>query len=210
MAHDLSLGAVTQPTQENVTRHASSIAWRILAGSFLGIAWGASLRAWMALLALESGQNPQFTWVGTFGAILLPTTLVGALLGAAVYEAETSDRKRWQWAIFSPLLLIVAPVIVTKDFFPMLFTTGLGGGAIGVALIGVLGGYVFSGFGARWTRWLLGLLLAFLPIASIYQVLFADRAAAPSASKAFSALLFVLLMVLLVVGVSAPSRKARS
>jgi len=84
----------------------------------------------------------------------------------------------------------------------------MGGGAIGVALIGVCGGYAFSGFGARWTRWVSGFLALFLTIASVYPVYFANRAAAvtPSTSKVFGALLFALLMVLLIVGVSAPSR----
>ncbi|NJN53804.1 MAG: hypothetical protein HC804_03025 [Anaerolineae bacterium] len=157
---------------------------------------------------MEFGDRPQFTLSGTFGAILFPTALVGALLSAAAYDAETSERKRWRWAILSPLLLIVGPVMVTENFFSTLITTGMGGGAIGVALIGVSGGYAFSGFGARWTRRVSGFLALLLTIASIFPVYFANQSAASttSTSKVFGALLFLLLMVLLVVGVSAPSR----
>ena len=82
---------------------------RVVAGAFLGLAWGAALRAWMTLLALEFGDRPQYTWLGTFGAILLPTALMGAVLGWAAYATETSAEtlagKRWRWAISSPLVI---------------------------------------------------------------------------------------------------------
>ena len=141
MASQQPLNSGFQPTQEATSRPDNALARRILVGGFLGAAWGASLRAWMVLLALEVGDSPRFTWSGTFGGVLLPTTLVGALLGAAAHSAETSDRKRWRWVILSPLLLIVGPVIFTKDFFSTLVKTGMGGGAIGVALVGAFGGY---------------------------------------------------------------------
>jgi hypothetical protein len=209
MASDFVLESVSQPANKN-TAHRDSFTRRVLIGGFLGSAWGASLRAWMALLALELGDTPQFSWLGTFGGVLLPTTLLGALLGAAAHDAETSDSKRWRWGILSPLLLIAGPVIFTKDFFTTLIKTGMGGGAIGVALIGMFGGYAFSEFGTRWTRWVSGLLAAVLAIASVFPVYFANReSAVPSISKVFGVLQFALLMVLLVIGVSAPSRKAR-
>jgi hypothetical protein len=190
--------------------HRSSFASRALVGAFLGIAWGASLRAWMVLLALELGDRPEFSWVGTFAGILLPVALCGAILGGATYVAETSASKRWRWAILAPLLLPLGPAIVTKDFFSILVTTGMGGGAIGVALIGITGGYAFSGFGPKWTRWISGLLALFFLIASVIPFYAAGSSATfpPAASAVFSFLLFVILMALLVVGVSAPSRYA--
>lgn len=196
----------------NHSMHRKMLTTRVIVGTLLGLAWGASLRAWMVLLVLELGERSQFTLAGTFGAILFPTALVGALLGAATCEAETSDRKRWHWAILSPLLLIVGPVIVTENFFATLIKTGMGGGAIGVALIGVFGGYASSGFGKCWTRWLSGFLAVFLTIASVFPVYFANRTSADtlSAGKVFGVLLFVLLMVLLIAGVSAPSRYGSS
>jgi peptidoglycan/LPS O-acetylase OafA/YrhL len=105
-------------------------------------------------------------------------------------------------------LLVLGPAIVTDDFISTLVTTGLGGGAIGVALIGLLGGYALSEFGPQWLRWVSGLLTLFLTIAAVYAFFFADGAAAvpPSVGEVFGALLFVLLMALLVAGVSAPSR----
>lgn len=209
MASDLMLESVSKSANEN-TASRDSFTRRVLIGGFLGLAWGASLRAWMVLLALELGDTPQFSWSGTFGGVLLPTTLLGALIGAAAHDAETLDSKRWRWGILSPLLLIAGPVIFTKNFFNTLITTGMGGGAIGVALIGMFGGYAFSGSGARWTRQVSGLLALALAIASVFPVYFANReSAVPSVSKVFGVLQFALLMVLLVIGVSAPSRKAR-
>jgi hypothetical protein len=169
---------------------------------------GASLRTWMVLLALKLGDSPHFTWEGTFGAILLPTALVGAVLGGATYVAESSDRKWWRWAILLPLLLVLGPVIFTKDFIPNLITTGMGGGAIGVLLTGILGGYAFSGFGAQWIRWISGLLSLFFTLGAVYGIYYAAGPATvtPGVNEAFGALLFVLLMTLLVAGVSTPSR----
>lgn len=179
-----------------------TVAGRIAVGTFLGLVWGAALRAWMVVLALQGGEQPHFTWLGTFGGILLPAALMGAVLGGAGH-AETSAYSRW--TILSPLLLVVGPLVFTKNFIPTLLTTGLGSGAIGVALIGVLGGYALSNFGAQWTRWLCGLfVLLLLAAATVYGIYVATVKG--SSSEAFSVLLFVLLMVLLIAGVSAPYR----
>jgi hypothetical protein len=162
----------------------------------------------MALLAVEVGDRPRVTWLGTFGGILLPAAVVGALLGAAAYAAETAESTRWRWALLSPLLLAGAAAVVTENFLTTLITTGMGGGAIGVALIGVLGGDALSGFGAHWRRWASGALAVLFAAASVYPLYFTGSASAPSlsASKVLGVLLFVLLMIVLVVGVSAPAR----
>lgn len=201
-ANDANLSAKLVIHRHTMTR-------RIAVGTFLGLAWGASLRAWMVVLALEFGERPHFTWLGTFGAILLPAALMGAILGVASHTAETSAKTRWRWAILSPLLLVIVPVIFTKDFIPTLLTTGLGGGAIGVVLIGLLGGYALSGFGARWTRWLSGLFILLLLAAALVYGLYLAIVTG-SAGEAFSVLLFVLLMVSLIAGVSTPSRRERN
>jgi hypothetical protein len=214
MAHNLSPQFVPQPTHdESPALHRNALARqvlarRILVGGFLGLAWGASLRAWMTLLALELGDRPRLTWSGSFGAILLPAAVVGALVGAAVYAAETSDSKRWRWVILAPLLLALTAAVATENFLTLLLTSGIGGGAIGVALIGVLGGYALSGFGPSWLRWVSGALAAVFTVALVYPLYFAGSAPADtlSASKVFGALLFALLMILLIVGVSAPAR----
>ncbi len=64
-----------------------------LLGAVLGLAWGAGLRGWMAVVA---GGLPSFSWSGTFIAILLPATLVGAALGWAEYARRRSGREAWR------------------------------------------------------------------------------------------------------------------
>lgn len=189
---------------------------RVVVGAFLGLAWGATLRAWMTLLALVFGDRPQYTWLGAFGAILLPAALMGAMLGWATWAAETPDatsagnpiRKRWRWAILSPLVMFLAPAILIEDLIPAFLATGLGGGAIAVALIGMLGGYALSGFGMLWMRWLSGLLALLFSIVIGASQFFGYGVAEIrlSAGEAFGSLFYILLMALLIAGVSAPFR----
>jgi hypothetical protein len=162
----------------------------------------------MALLALQLGDSPKVTWNGTFAGVLLPAMVVGALDGRAVYAAKTSERKRWRWVILAPSLLVLGPAIVQEHFFSTLLKTGMGGGAIGVALIGMLGGYALSGFGPRWARRAAALFALLLMIATIAPVYFAGPSSGepPGADEVFGMLLFGLLMAQLAAGISAPAR----
>jgi hypothetical protein len=177
----------------------------VAVGLMLGIAWGAALRAWMVVLALQFGEAPDFSWRGTFGAVLAPAALAGAILGAASYAAATRNDTTWRWAILSPLLFVVFSVLFVENFVPTLFKTGLGSGAIGVAVIGIVGGYAFSGFGPNWAHWTASAVTAFFLLASAG---FAFARGAPGPREALSGTLFALLMVLLVVGASTPARFA--
>ena len=62
-----------------------------------------------------------FTW-GTFIWLLLPSTIIGVLLGLAEYRHQTEGRR---WLIWCPLLFISA-IIPQFDF---LFSMASGGGA---------------------------------------------------------------------------------
>lgn len=188
------------------TQRAALTRWVAL-GAFGGLTWGAALRALMAIFALQFGEQPQFTWHGTFVVILSPSALMGALLGAAAYLTERAGKTRWRWAILAPLLLVIFPLLFLDGFIPALITTGLGGGAIFVALIGVLGGYAFSSFGRHWMRWGLVILIVSLIVTGVV----ADGGATvqPSARDGFAILYFVLLLALLIVGVSVPSHLGR-
>lgn len=180
----------------------------VFTGAFLGLTWGSSLRAWMELLASQLGETPQTTWQGTFGGVLLPSAVVGALIGRSLFTAKTSEQKGWRWVILSPLLFILGPWVTQKNFISTLLKTGMGGGAVGVTIIGMFGGYALSGFGPKWTRQVAALLaLLFLVAALSPLYLGSSSSAVPSkAHKVLTILLFVLLMIQLVVGISAPSR----
>ena len=177
-------------------------------GAFWGLAWGASLRAWMVVLALEFGDDPQFTWDGTFLVILLPSALMGALLNGARFSLK-HGKQHWRGTAIAPLLLIIGPLLFIEDFLPTLISTGLGGGAIGVALIGLLGGYGLSRRRTGWLKRLAGLLALLLIGATGYSVFFSDqtRLGLPTARQAFGALFFVVLMVLLISAASIPYRE---
>src|SRR5262245_55903728 len=82
---------------------------RIGLGSLFGLAWAASLRGWMTVLALKFGETPSVSWSGTFGGILIPSLFMGGVVGWAVYEAETIGGTRWRWALLSPLFMVLGP-----------------------------------------------------------------------------------------------------
>jgi hypothetical protein len=55
----MTTATVKQSSSAAATKH-------VAAGTFLGLTWGSSLRAWMVLLALQLGESPNVTWKGTF------------------------------------------------------------------------------------------------------------------------------------------------
>jgi hypothetical protein len=119
----------------------------VAGGATCGLVWATSLRGFMAQVA---GPESAVTWSGTFLWILLPGVLCGGLLGWAEYLRRTQGRRRW-WLVFSPLLF--TSVLVPGLLDPATFLQGgIGGGAIGVPVIGIIGGYALSGRGRRWTR----------------------------------------------------------
>lgn len=120
----------------------------IVAGAVGGLAWSASLRAYMVELA---GAASRFDWVGTFAQILLPGVVIGALLGLAEFLGRTGGRRGWRWLAAAPILFAIAPILTPGALIHFL-TTGIGGGAVAVALVGVLGGYAVSGRGPLWGR----------------------------------------------------------
>lgn len=108
--------------------------------------------------------------------------------------------------MMSPLLLVVAPLLFMEAFIPILLSTGMGGGALGVALIGLFGGYGFSRRRANWRKVIAALLAILLMIATVYGIFFLDRSQLEllSARQAFGVLYFVLLMVLLIAAAAIP------
>lgn len=160
----------------------------ILCGAALGLAWGAGLRGWMAVLA---GESSRYTWSGTVLGVLLPATLVGATLGWAEQARRTGGRRGWRWAALSPLLFVVMPALALPDFVAQL-KTGLGTGAIGTALIGMLGGYALSGRGPRWAR-----IASRTTTAALAPAALIGAAMSPPELRATNGVLALALLVLL-------------
>src|SRR6478752_3397912 len=207
MSDDVFSGSLTRPVCEPASPpYAKAMPLRVAAGAVLGLAWGAALRGWMVVLALEFGERPHFTWQGTFGGILLPAATMGAMLGVAAAAEDASARKWRRRATLSPLLLVLGPAIATDNYIPTLVTTGMGSGAISVALIGLSGGYALSGGGPRWLRRAAGVLAVLLTVGSAVGVAFAGGGSAGTPAKVFGGLLFALLMALLVAGIGASTR----
>lgn len=72
-------------------------------GAVAGLAWAGSLRGFMAEVV---GDGSGVSWIGTFGWVLLPGTLAGALLGWA--EAGRRRGRPHRVLVWSPLLFVTA------------------------------------------------------------------------------------------------------
>ena len=121
-------------------------------GALCGLAWAASLRVFMAEIA---GRESQVHWGETFGYILLPGVVAGGVLAWA--ESERRRGRRRSWAALAPL--VFTAVLVTHFWqLPSLARDGIGGGAIGVPVVGMLGGWAVARRGRPLGRAVSGVL----------------------------------------------------
>jgi hypothetical protein len=128
----------------------------LLVGGICGLAWSVGLRGFMTQVA---GAATEFLWVGTYLWIVLPGVIIGTLLGLAEYRRHAGLTRGRRWLIWSPLLF--AAVLLSDPLhFGEIFDDGVGGGAIGVPLFAIAGGYAIGGRGRRWSRILCGVLVA--------------------------------------------------
>ncbi|HET6300766.1 hypothetical protein [Microbacterium sp.] len=126
----------------------------VVVGAVIGVTWAAALRAYMVGLA---GVATVFSWWGTFGAILIPGAISGALLAVAWRRSHLGRASAW--FAFAPAPLAIATFLEPGALWTLL-TTGLGGGAIGVVATGLLGGFAAGQRGPVWVRALCGVLRA--------------------------------------------------
>ena len=103
-------------------------------------------------------DDSSVSWSGTFGYILLPGLVIGLLLGWAEHLRRTGGRRHWRWLALTPLLF--SSIVFSEGPLGVLgiFEDGLGGGAIGVPLYAMAGGYAISGRGPRGARLACGAL----------------------------------------------------
>jgi hypothetical protein len=99
-------------------------------------------------------------WYGTFALILAPGLFVGALIALAGHRRRTGGSPS-PWLTLSPCLFLAA--LADPTIFKALITNAIGGGAIGVVLFGLAGGYALSGRGHAWWRRTCG-VFAFLGV----------------------------------------------
>jgi peptidoglycan/LPS O-acetylase OafA/YrhL len=106
-------------------------------------------------MAEVAGPESQVHWGSTFGYILLPGLVAGGLLGWA--ESERRQGRRRSWAAFAPLAFTA--ILLTHFWqLPSIAEDGVGGGAIGVPLVGMLGGWAIARRGKRLSRAVAGAL----------------------------------------------------
>ncbi|XAS69212.1 hypothetical protein V3C33_08160 [Micrococcaceae bacterium Sec5.7] len=118
-----------------------------IVGAVCGLAWASSLRGYMAEVA---GAGLTVDRLGTFGLILLPGAVAGALLGWSEYLRRSGGARGWRWLALAPLAFLA--VFASPDAIVALVTTGNGGGAVEVVLVGILGGYALSSREPTWAR----------------------------------------------------------
>jgi hypothetical protein len=87
------------------------------------------------------GDGSAVSWLGTFGWVLLPGTLTGALLGWA--ERERRRGRPHGVLVWSPLLFVAVLLPGLADLDGLL-EDGVGGGAVGVPLVLVAGAYAVA------------------------------------------------------------------
>jgi hypothetical protein len=142
------------PATEAAGAHPARLSWRlVLLGALSGLAWSAGLRGMMAEVA---GDESGYTWM-TVTWVLLPGTVIGALLGWAEAVRRTGGRRGWRWSALAPLLFAGILFSSPTDILGV-FEDGLGAGAVGVPLIVMAGGFAVSGRGPLWGRMLAGVL----------------------------------------------------
>jgi hypothetical protein len=158
-------------------------------------------------MAQVAHEDSSVSWSGTFGWILLPGLLIGALLGWAEYIRTTGGRRGWRWLALSPLLFTAVLFSNPLDMLSI-FENGIGGAALGVPLFAMAGGYALSGRGPRWGRIVCGILaLAVLPIWALTVESFAGPDLALTTPRGlWVAIYYYSFMALLMLASAIPHR----
>lgn len=122
-------------------------------GAIAGVAWAAALRSYM----WQIGSDHVVTWLGTFAAILLPGGVAGALLGWAEARRRAGASRGLRWFALAPFAFTVAALSLPGQLVALV-TAGLGGGAVGVPVFVVLGGFAIGKVGPLALRVVAGVL----------------------------------------------------
>jgi hypothetical protein len=155
-----------------------------------------------------AGAEASMTWGGTFGYVLLPGAAIGMLFGLAEVFRRTGGRRGWRWLALSPLLFSAILFSAGPLGFLGIFENGIGGGALGVPLYGMAGGYAVSGRGPRWARTAAGALtLTAIPIWALTVESFSRPSLAVTMPRGlWVALLYYSFLAVLAAGSAIPHR----
>ncbi|MCC7128607.1 MAG: hypothetical protein IT192_07315 [Microbacteriaceae bacterium] len=173
-------------------------------GGLLGLAWAAALRGYM----VEISGFAHVEWVGTFLAILLPGLVAGALLGLAEARRRAGNGRGLGWFALSPFAFSLSMVFVHGALWTLL-TTGIGGGAVGIPLVAICGGFALGQRGRSWMRIVAGILGALLlvALAVVGPLINPDGLALTTARGAWVAVLIASLTAVFMVASSIPFRR---
>jgi hypothetical protein len=131
--------------------------------------------------------------------------LVGGLLGLAEHRRRTGG-SRSHWLTLSPCLFLAA--LADPAIFKALITQGFGGGAIGVVMFGLAGGYALAGRGRAWWRRTCG-VIAVLGILMM-SVLASDAAPLETAHGSWVGMYAGSLLAVLMLACAIPQRIGRA
>ncbi|MGI5130228.1 hypothetical protein ACQEVB_25735 [Pseudonocardia sp. CA-107938] len=169
-----------------------------------GLTWAAGLRG---LMVEAAGFESAVHWYGTFGQILLPGLVTGALFGWGWWA-----RRRWTTLapLAFPLAVVASPDTVTTILNgDVPFADGIGGGALALPLFGIAGGYAIAGRGARAGRIVCGLLaLASGPAWAVAAASISPVLAVDTPRGAWVAVLFAGSVATLAIGCAVPLFRA--
>lgn len=159
-------------------------------------------------MAQIAGEDSTVSWSATFGYVLLPGVVIGLLLGWAEHLRRTGGRRHWRWLGISPVLFMA--VLFSEGPLGVLgiLEDGLGGGAIGVPLYAMAGGYAISGRGPRGGRLACGVLaLTAIPIWALTVESFAGADLAITTPRGlWVAIYYYAFLALLMVAAAIPHR----
>ncbi|WP_299305390.1 hypothetical protein [uncultured Brachybacterium sp.] len=171
-------------------------------GAAAGFAWAGSLRGFMAEIV---GDGSNASWLGTFGWVLLPGTLAGALLGWA--ERERRRGRPHRVLVWSPLLFGAVLLPGLTDLGALL-EDGIGGGAIAVPIMLVVGAFALAACQV-WVR--LVCTIVFVAALSVWSITATAVGGAEFAvNTPYGAWATILYFGLLVTGALATSLPLRS
>jgi len=177
-------------------------AWgAVIVGAVAGLTWAAALRAYMVGIA---GHLSNFSWWGTFGAIVIPGGIAGALIAVAWWRSVGGRASAW--FAFAPAPFAIAPFLEPGALWVFL-TTGLGGGAIAVPATGLLGGFAAGQRGPLWVRALCGVLWAAMAVGFALTPALVGGLPPSNPRGAWLIVLVVGLMVVLSLACIAPFRR---